>query len=162
MARWVSSDRIAPLTSSDYPNTGLNVAFATALSVIIADTKTFTVSSINFASLTEQGSTAQLIRLTPVIADDARMHDIERIPRSLIRESPALYGAATFAQYCLYREATPGLGNNAWSSLEYTAANPMPQGFADVRNARRDIPLQYQQDVFLSVSQKGSTYRCLL
>lgn len=154
---------ITPLAfPSDYPGLGFNTRFAMSVSSVIASTRTFSVSTINFATLSEQGSTAQLIKLNPLVIDDPAtpVYDMEARPTSTIRESPAIFGVASFTQYCLFREpnAQPH-PHNVWSPLTHTDDDPINPLWLPFRNLRRYIPEYIQADVFTSVSQKSREYR---
>lgn len=83
---------------SDYPDIGLNTGFAMSVSAVVADTRTFGLLTLNFATILEQGSTAQLIKLNPQVIDDPNtlVYDIKARLNSSIREFPSLFGAASF------------------------------------------------------------------
>lgn len=147
---------------SDYPLVGWNTEFARSVSDVIARTTTFRISTVNIATLTEQGSTAQLINLSPQVRDDLNtpVHDMEAMPYSLIREPPAIFGGAFFTQYCLFREPNPNdQAHNVWSPLTHTAEEPIDPLWPPQRNVRRNTPSQYQANVFVGNSEKIRIYR---
>ncbi|XP_072399130.1 uncharacterized protein [Diabrotica undecimpunctata] len=140
----------ASVTAANFPNYPTNTAFnfelLNAISSVISTTKTFKVSDVVFTTLSETGAQSQVIVSRTIVQLQRTNLQGETRPTSLSSEDPADYGAAVFFDSQLVKEA--GLNNNnaAWCCVDVVGGTP-PAWIAN-RNIRRNLPIQYMQEVF--------------
>jgi len=149
---------ITDVTFQSYPQPlALNLNFLSAISDIIAGTRTFKVSNIVFSTLTEMGSQLQIIVEKPIpVAEAATLPALrgEIQAQSLISESDSTYGAGVFFSTQLFK-LTDENDLPSWRLFDV-----IPHEWIDNCNERRNsLPLAYRQRVFTVVSQNGDALR---
>lgn len=152
------------ITEADFPsyppNTEFNFEFLVAMSNVLANTKTFKNTEVVFSTLTEVGAQSQLVVSHPLPTPGTNCLRGEQVVTSLSQDSLAILGAAVFFDSQLMKEDGPGANpTDAWCLFRPTPQVRIPEEWIDNRNVRRDLPIQYQQRVFTSVSQLASTFR---
>lgn len=136
-------------------NTGINLALINAVSDILANTRTFRVSHVNFVNMSISGAQSQIITTTRV-TDDTTGPDVksEVQPQSLIKEKDSTFGAAIYSAYQLEKSLPPA----NWLCVNLPDNIPADP-FTANRNNRRDLPVQFQQRVFVTTSQHSENFR---
>jgi hypothetical protein len=145
---------ITPNQFPQYPdNTGFNFQFMMSISSLLAGTQTFKNTDVSFSTLTELGSVAQLMieRPTPIQGQLCLQGEIQ--PFGLVHESPSIFGAATFFCTQLMKEPDSNGSHASWLLFDFPPGlNPPPAWIANRNNRRNNLPVQYRQDVFQSIS----------
>ncbi|XP_025413451.1 uncharacterized protein LOC112685710 [Sipha flava] len=133
--------------------------FLVTISNFLANTKIFKNTEVVFSTLSEVGGKSQLVISHPLLTPGTTCLQGEQIVTSLCQDSPAIYGAAIFFDSQLIKES--GLENDvsAWCLFNSTPAHPIPQEWIENRNERRNLPLQYMERVFTSISQQAALFR---
>lgn len=129
------------------------------MSNVLANTKTFKNTEVVFSTLTEVGAQSQLVISHPLITPGTNCLRGEQTVTSLSQDSLVVFGAAVFFNSQLVKENGIGENTDAWCLIQPTDLIGIPQEWIENRNARRDLPVQYMQRVFTSVSQLASTFR---
>jgi hypothetical protein len=148
------------ITSTTFPSfpagTGICINFLVSVSHQLANTKTFRLSNVVFSTMPEAGSQAQVVieRPQPQDGDFTPIIALEQRPECLIKEPEATFGSGIFFDFQLFKENAPNGSTISWSLIP----NPPRQWIAN-RNVRRNLPIQYVQPVFSSVSQKADVFR---
>lgn len=138
-----------------YPaNTSLNIEFIIALSNILATTKTFKINHLVFATLSELGHQSQIILTRPIVQPGQVCLTGELQPDSSVKERESAFGMSVFFCPNLYKEHL-GHDYSPWTLFQ-----TIPMAWVENRNARREnLPVQYRQRVFSTVSQHGMSFR---
>lgn len=148
------------VTPDEFPcnpdNTAFNYELICAISSVVSTTKTFKNTDIVFSTLAEVGAQSQAIISRPLV-QAGRLNILgETRTTSLNQETSSCYGSAVFFGSQLMK--TPGPNNNHNTWLCINLAN-IPAQWVNNRNERRNLPIQYQQEVFQAISLDASTYR---
>jgi len=151
---------ISPIAFQCYPeNTCINIGFLIGISNALATTKTFKNFDVVFTTLSESGSIVQVMTQHPVdITAGSSNLSGNIIPRSLLKETLASYGASIFLVPQLYKE--PYIVNAVENHATWAMYQRIPPEWIQNRNIRREgLPLRYRSNVFSSVSQHGDPFR---
>lgn len=143
-----------------YPaQTGFNFECLVQISNVLANTKTFKNTEVVFSTLSEVGALSQLVMSRPT--SQAGMNCLRGVQTatSLSNDSMSTFGSAVFFDSQLVKEPGPGQAHSAWCVFTPTAAIVVPPEWINNRNARRNLPVQYQQRTFQSISQQASAFR---
>lgn len=147
------------ITENNFPsypsNTAVNIEFIIALSNVLAKTRTFKISEIIFPTLAEIGSQAQIVTTTPEPTPGQTCIAGEIRPDSLIKEKESTFGMSVFFLPNMFKISIGPTNHTSWCLFD----SP-PATWIENRNRRREnLPLQYRQRVFSTVSQYGLAYR---
>lgn len=149
------------ITADEFPSypagTGFNFEFLQAISNQLARSSTFKNNDIVFCTLSEIGAQSQIIISRPVVQLGRTNLRGETRPTSLTQETPSHYGSAVFFDSQLIK--TPGVNNahNTWCCVNVHGG--IPNAWIHNRNERRNLPIQYHQEVFQAISLDAMTYR---
>lgn len=137
-----------------YPgNSAFNLDFLMAISNILANTKTFKITTIVFSGLTEIGAQSQIVINHPILQDqEGPAVRGELQPTCLIKESESIFGSGVFFATQLMKAI--GGDNQSWSMFVN-----IPQEWFKNANDRRDLPPAYLSETFGAVSQRASGFR---
>ena len=132
-----------------------NVDFLAAISNVLANTETFKLTSVVFNTLSEAGSLSQTLIETPVklVPNQSCVRSYIR-PTSLVKYSEAIFGSAIFYCHQLLKEDYSDQDHSPWAIFE-----TVPDAWVENRNVRRNLPIQFNQEVFSALSQYGPTFR---
>ncbi|KAL1492424.1 hypothetical protein ABEB36_010676 [Hypothenemus hampei] len=147
---------ITDATFPSYPNNlAVNLDFLMSISNILANTKTFKNTSVVLSTLSEIGAQSQTIIERPILANNDRTPGVrcEFRPTSLSKDAECIFGAGIFFSQQLMKESLAA-DHSSWSMF----ANIPPEWIANY-NQRRNLPVQYMQDVFSALSQRAASYR---
>lgn len=139
-----------------YPaDLAVNLDFLMAISNILANTRTFKNTSIVFSTLSEIGAQSQTIIERPIITADDTTPGVrcELRPTSLVKDPESILGSGIFFCQQLMKESV----NNTHTT--WALFPRIPDEWVNNRNTRRNLPVQYQQDVFSALSQRAFSYR---
>lgn len=136
------------------PNCALNIEFLIAISNLLATTKTFKIEHIVFPTLTENGSQAQIVVTHPVPAQGQLNLHGEIRPDSVSKEKESTFGTSIYLVPNLFKVSLAANNHVGWCLFD----TPPPE-WVDNRNNRRNLPIQYKQRVFSTVSQHASAFR---
>lgn len=149
---------IGPAAWPCYPaNSGFNFEFLTAISNIVSTTHTFKNTEIVFSTMSEIGAQSQIVISRPIVSAGRTNLLGETRPTSLGQEASSTYGSAIFFDSQLMKEPGVANDNSTWCCV--TIPGVFPAAWTRNRNARRNLPPQYMQETFQSVSQDAGTYR---
>lgn len=147
---------ITDATFPSYPNNlAVNLEFLMAISNILANTKTFKNTPVVFSTLTEIGAQSQTIIERPVLMPNDRTPGVkcELRTTSLSKDADCIFGSGIFFCQQLIKESLDN-DQRSWSMFPI-----VPGEWIENRNERRNLPLQYLQDVFSALSQRAASYR---
>jgi len=136
----------------DYPaNTAINFSFLTAISSILATTKTFRISKVKISEMSIVGSVSQIIISRPITNDQTCLGSGLRMT-SLSKESSANFSNAVFLCSQLLKKSGPNADHTTWCMISSAAERPgliIPPQWVVNRNQRRNLPIQFMQEVFV-------------
>lgn len=141
------------------PNTGFSFSFVTAISNILSNTKTFKNTEILFSTLNEIGAQSQLVISRPLDTPGTNNLRGEQLVTSLGSESISVYGSAIFFDSQLVKEPSQDGDDTTWVLFDPTPDIIVPPEWIANRNDRRNLPIQYMQRVFTSISQQAASFR---
>jgi len=139
-----------------YPaQSAVNIEFIIALSNLLAKTKTFKISDIVFPTLAEVGSQSQTVIAVPTPLPGQSCITCELRPDSLTKENESTFGMSIFFLSNMMKVSINQNNHSSWCLFDAP-----PPSWIENRNSRREnLPIQYRQRVFSTVSQYGLAYR---
>lgn len=141
------------------PHTAFNIEFLMSISSILSRTSTFKKTSVKISTLSVSGAQSQAIISRPVTGQQTINIHGEIEATSLSLQSLSSYSESIF--YLSQLIKTPGHGNNhsMWCVFTPTEEVPIPKAWIQNRNARRNLPTVYNEQVFKSTSIHAEHYR---
>lgn len=100
------------------PNTGINIVFMTAISGILAQTKTFKLNAVNFHTMTDSGSLVQAVMQKEAIGSNQVEKLGELTSYGLFKEQDSLYGMGIAYIPNLYKMADTLATANQWCCIQ--------------------------------------------
>lgn len=165
LACGITADEI----SESIANTAFNYDFMFAMSEWFSNTRTFAIKQINFMNFGIQGSQAQLLieRSVPSKTANARNVDSNIIATSMMRATDSVYGEALYGAFQLMKDssvipdANASVNSRAWCCVTFLGAEGsiIPAAWIDNRNARRNLPDEFNARRFETISQPGRVFR---
>lgn len=151
---------ITEVVFPSYPaNTGFNYQFLTVISNILANTKTFKITPVVFSFLSEIGSQSQLVISRPTDQPGHSCLRGEQIATSLSKDSLTVFEGVMFFNAQLIKDPGPNGDNSSWALFTPAGKVALPPTWIANRNARRNLPIQYMQRVFSSISHQADHFR---
>lgn len=145
------------------PHTAYNHRFLANISALLADNKTFKISSICFSQLAESGSVAQTLVPRPIQRNEivTRCVDQETYVTGMCRETIGSFGGALVFGFQTWKSdfAPDPITRNNWCCLTSTQNHLVPIEWRNNRNARRNLPTRYYDEPFRNISHDGDQYR---
>lgn len=151
------------ITDANFPSypaqTSFNYEFLVQISNVLANTKTFKNTEVVFSTLSEVGSTSQLVISRPTSQVGMSCLRGEQTATSLSNDPISTFGSAVFFDSQLMKEPAPNDMHNSWCLFNPHGDIVIPVPWINNRNIRRTLPIQYNQRVFESISQQASAFR---
>lgn len=133
---------------------------------MLASWDTFRIEKVNFAALTSDGYTVQIVKSVPMNSQDQQTwlkRDVQNT--SPEEETTAIMGAAFAFRFQLRKEPIPGgasrlLCNANWCCVKTAdAAQPfaLPQTWVNNRNARASLPNVLGEARFRAITMNSGT-----
>jgi len=142
------------ISASNFPddpvNTAINLKLLMFISSILGVTKGLKMSKVNFSTLSEAGSVSQTIVSRP-LTTERRTNLMSTIrTTSLARNSNHLFDEAYLFCSQLMKDSGLDADHTKWCMISPAPGLPIPPQWVDNRNQRRNLPIQYMQEVFVN------------
>lgn len=145
---------------SEYPaNTAMNFDLLIAISSILQNTQGFEVYNVIFSELSVVGSTSQTTISRP-LTTEKQINLLSFIRATSVSKDPiSSFGRAIFFCSQLMKDSGPNADHARWCMISPTSELPIPPQWVANRNLRRNLPLCYMEEVFMSNTCNANDHR---
>lgn len=138
--------------------TGINIKFLMSISAILANTKTFKITHVDFHVMAKCGSITQAIMQRPIIDTNPLEKRGKILVFTNFKEQDSAFGLSITYTPNLLKESGRNQDPSSWACI-----NDPPVQWIDNRNERRSlIPPDYRREAFRSLTQLGQHYRQII